>query len=42
MKAREILLALALIAFGVFTYYAKSGRLEIAGDGGGLFWGHTE
>ena len=42
MKAREILLALALVAIGVFTYYAKSGRLEIDGDGGGLFGGPTE
>ncbi len=42
MKAREILLALALIAVGVLTYYAKSGRLEIDGDGAGLFWGPTE
>lgn len=42
MKAREIFLALALIAFGTLTYYAKSGRLQIDGDGGWLFWGHTE
>ena len=42
MKAREIFLALALIAFGALTYYAKSGRLQIEGDGGWLFWGHTE
>lgn len=42
MKAREIFLALALIAFGALTYYAKSGRLQVDGDGGWLFWGHTE
>lgn len=42
MKAREIFLALALIAFGALTYYAKSGRLQVEGDGGWLFWGHTE
>jgi hypothetical protein len=41
MKAREILLALALIVFGVVAYYAKSGRLEINLDGG-PFWGTTE
>jgi hypothetical protein len=42
MKAREVFLALALIAFGSLTYYAKSGRLQVEGDGGWLFWGHTE
>ena len=42
MKAREILLVLALIAIGVFTYYAKTGRIVVGGDGDGLFWGHTE
>ena len=42
MKAREIFLALALIAFGALTYYAKSGRLQVDGGGGWLFWGHTE
>jgi len=41
MRTREILIVLALIAVGVLTYYAKSGRFEI-GDEGGVFWGRTE
>jgi hypothetical protein len=42
MKAREILLVLGLIAIGVFTYYAKTGRIVVGDDGDGLFWGRTE
>jgi len=37
MKAREILLVLLIIGLGVFTYYAKTGKLDIEWDGGGLF-----
>lgn len=37
MKAREIFLVLLIIGAGVFIYYAKTGKLDIAWDGGDLF-----
>jgi hypothetical protein len=34
MKAREIVLVLLIIGLGVFTYYAKTGKLDIQWDSG--------
>ncbi len=38
MKAREIFLVLLIIGIGVFTYYAKTGKLDIEWDGGNWSW----
>jgi DUF4097 and DUF4098 domain-containing protein YvlB len=38
MKAREVFLAILIIAAGVFLYYAKSGKLDLVWDEGDLVW----
>ena len=38
MKAREAILAILIIAAGVFLYYAKSGKLDTVWDEGDLGW----
>ena len=38
MKAREIFLVLLIIGIGVFTYYAKTGKLDIEWDGSDWSW----
>jgi hypothetical protein len=43
MKAREILLLLLIVGLGVFTYYAKTGKLNIEWDSGDfVFFGRGE